>query len=160
MKTAKCSAILPHEKWHTRGLTGQRLCADKTIVAFTHDSVWFVSGVFDLNWILGFFAGDTGTVTEERGCMNTWMTPSEEKKKKRSKIRFCYSGLRQEKRKWTGTSCLVSSMTLHCIETMWRVNCSLVYKKFLKMDIKLQEPAMSLHCLLPVGLHLTLLSIK
>lgn len=68
-------------------------------------------------------------------------------------MHFCFSEVSERRTgNWLdcegGTSCPVSSMTLHCIGTMWRVNCSLANKTYLKMDIRFELPAMSLHCLL------------
>ncbi|KAI3360568.1 hypothetical protein L3Q82_002438 [Scortum barcoo] len=42
-----------------------------------------------------YSARDTGTVTEERGCTNIWMTPSED-------ALLLHRGLRVENRKWAG----------------------------------------------------------
>lgn len=53
---------------------------------------------FDLTSALCVLSGDTGTIKEERGCMNTWMTPSKNPKDK--------------------MSCPVSNMTLHCVGIM------------------------------------------
>lgn len=150
MKTANCNiAVLPHEKWHTWGMTGQGVPADKTIGTFFSNHCTACHGLFDLNWTFGFFSlsGDRGALTEEWGCTNIWMTPSE---KRRLRCTSGYSKcLREKNRKWTGISCPVSSMTLHCVGTMWRVNCFLANRKISKTwYLAHEEPAMSLQCLL------------
>ncbi len=72
------------------------------------EPVYALSLLFDLNWILGFFSGDKGTITEERGCTNIWMTPSED-----TLLLHKRSQRGEQEMDWT-----VSSMTLHCIVTM------------------------------------------
>lgn len=153
MKTAEFSIVLPHEKWHTWVMTGQGLCADKTIVTFNQASVWFVSWCLIL---IGHLVSFQETEAQQQRREAAWTFGWHHLKKKRSNIRFCYAGLKWENRNWTGTSCSVTSMTWHCVGTMWRVNWLLVNKKYLQMDIQLQVPAVSWHCLLSAGLHLTL----
>lgn len=60
--------VLPHDTQHTRGMTGQAVYADKTIVIFTRAGVQFVTAAWSkLN---AFFAGGAGTITEEKGYAN------------------------------------------------------------------------------------------
>lgn len=68
--------------------------------------------VFDLNWTLGFFSGDRGTATEERGCMNIWMTPSE-KEKVQYTLPLLRSQMGEQELNWNLLFCEQCDLTLH-----------------------------------------------
>lgn len=68
--------VSTHTICDTHETRQSRLCVLTKQLSCLREPVFGLSPSFDLNSTLGVFSGDTGTIKEERGCTNTWMTPS------------------------------------------------------------------------------------
>lgn len=139
-----------HEGWQAE------VCARWQNNCHVYSSLFLgLSPPFDLNWTLGSSSFQEAQAQQQRreaaralGCHL--------KKKKRSKIRLCYSEVSERRSGETDQRFLVLWAVWPYTGTMWRVNCSLAKeKKYLKMDIQLWRGS-TVFTLPPAGPHLIL----